>query len=187
MLTTIGSGLGSVGYALLATYDTQACLSKCDQTSGCVAANIYFERAPTSRIDPAIGCDDLDPPSTTLIKCAFWGHAINAQVATDYGEAQYNSKVAIRGSNGYVKDSAILESMAATETVSALSSTSAATSTSVPSEVVTVSSIRMPSPSSTTTQASSTVHESDSPRRLGLSLMAMISTALACITLLALL
>ncbi|KAG9728145.1 hypothetical protein KCU73_g12442, partial [Aureobasidium melanogenum] len=42
---------GYLGFTTLASYDVQACASKCDAIRGCSGINIYFERDPT--LEPA--------------------------------------------------------------------------------------------------------------------------------------
>ncbi|OCK84336.1 hypothetical protein K432DRAFT_414050 [Lepidopterella palustris CBS 459.81] len=89
---------GYLGYKSLTTYDVSACAKACDGVKGCSAFNIYFER------DPALapGADCLNPNSTTVIKCVYWGGPVTAENAVNKGQWRNNFQVVIAGSNGYV-------------------------------------------------------------------------------------
>lgn len=63
-----------MGFTTLQTYDVQGCANQCSAINGCASFNIYFERDPT--VDPGQNCPN--PPSTTTIKCVFWGGPVNA-------------------------------------------------------------------------------------------------------------
>jgi hypothetical protein len=85
-----------MGLYTLTSYNPAFCQSKCDQASGCVAFNIYFERDPT--LDPnAMNC--RDPASTTNIKCTLWGVPLSAAEATNDGQYRNEFQVVIAGSN----------------------------------------------------------------------------------------
>lgn len=92
-----------MGYTLLPAYDANLCAQKCNAITGCNSINIYFERNPT--LDP----DDpscSNPPSTTNIKCVFWGGSVSAENALNTGQWRGDFEVVIAGSNGYVKQGA---------------------------------------------------------------------------------
>lgn len=61
--------------------------------------HLVFERDPS--VDPGTGTNCNDPPSTTLIKCSFWGSPIDSSTATNTGQWRMNFHVLIAGSNGY--------------------------------------------------------------------------------------
>ncbi|TKA82957.1 hypothetical protein B0A55_01544 [Friedmanniomyces simplex] len=88
-----------LGYYELKSYDAGACTALCDQTSGCVGTNLYFERDPS--LLPAAACPN--PTALTVIKCALWGSPVTAQQATNDGQYQASFHVLIAGSNGYMK------------------------------------------------------------------------------------
>lgn len=88
-----------LGYQTMTTYDAGQCLSLCDNTTGCVGANLYYERNPT--LNPADACPD--PPAQTLIKCELWGSPITLAAATNYGQYREQFHVVIAGSNAYMK------------------------------------------------------------------------------------
>lgn len=90
---------GYLGYTALESYDTNACATRCEATQGCAGFNIYFERDPT--VDPGNGCPN--PPSTTVIKCAFWTGDVSAALAVNKGQYRDQFQVVIAGSNGYMK------------------------------------------------------------------------------------
>ncbi|KAK7978785.1 hypothetical protein PG988_006275 [Apiospora saccharicola] len=99
-LNSANNDYGFLGLINLASYDTQACATACDNTNGCSAINIYFER------DPSLSPDDKDcpnPASTTTIKCVFWGGPVNPNNAGDKGKPISQFQVVMAGSNGYVK------------------------------------------------------------------------------------
>jgi hypothetical protein len=88
-----------LGYQTMSTYDAGQCLALCDSTTGCVGANLYFERNPT--LNPADACPN--PTAQTLIKCALWGSLITPAAATNYGQYREQFHVVIAGSNAYMK------------------------------------------------------------------------------------
>ncbi|KAG9520826.1 hypothetical protein KCV07_g4022, partial [Aureobasidium melanogenum] len=88
-----------LGFTLLSSYDVQTCTSKCSAISGCNSVNIYFERDPSSSTD---GPSCLDPPSFINVKCVYWGGAVAAANANNYGQMRGNFQVLISGSNGYM-------------------------------------------------------------------------------------
>ncbi|KAK8085995.1 hypothetical protein PG994_000969 [Apiospora phragmitis] len=99
-LQAANNDYGYLGFTTLTSYDTQACATACDNTSGCSAINIYFER------DPSLNPDDFscpNPASTTTIKCVFWGGPVDADNAKDKGKPISQFQVVMAGSNGYVK------------------------------------------------------------------------------------
>lgn len=51
--------------------------------------------------EPGDTCED--PPSTTVIKCVFWGGPVTSDTATNEGQWREDFHVVIAGSNGYVK------------------------------------------------------------------------------------
>ncbi|KAI0376803.1 hypothetical protein F5Y04DRAFT_273547 [Hypomontagnella monticulosa] len=92
---------GYLGFNTLSSYDTQNCASQCDNIwRGCIGFNIFFERDPS--LNPGQGCQN--PPSTTNIKCIFWGGTVSRETATNDGQYQANFHVVIAGSNGYMKN-----------------------------------------------------------------------------------
>ncbi|KAK6004284.1 hypothetical protein QM012_009134 [Aureobasidium pullulans] len=93
------SSYGYLGFTTLASYDVQACASKCDSIRGCSGINIFFERDPT--LEPADACPN--PASTTTIKCVFWGGYVAAANAKNKGQWRNKFHVVIAGSNGYMK------------------------------------------------------------------------------------
>lgn len=111
--TTSFSGLtGSVslstymGLYTLNKYDPALCASYCDQATGCLGINLYFERDPS--VNPADACPN--PASMTNIKCTLWGSQVTAASANNEGQwrgpgdAQGQAfHVVIAGSNGYSK------------------------------------------------------------------------------------
>ncbi|GAB7345790.1 hypothetical protein MBLNU457_4054t2 [Dothideomycetes sp. NU457] len=89
-----------MGYSTLDTYDTGACAARCTNTKGCMSFNIYYERDPS--VNPTSTC--TDPPSTTVIKCVYYGGPVTANSATNTGGYSYDFHVVIAGSNGYVNN-----------------------------------------------------------------------------------
>lgn len=91
-----------MGFTTLSTYSTTQCAAKCNAINGCLSFNLYFERDPT--LDPnANSCPN--PPSTTNIKCVFWGGPVSAASANNYGQWRSQFQVVIAGSNGYTNNS----------------------------------------------------------------------------------
>jgi hypothetical protein len=91
-----------LGVAELSAYDAAACAKQCDERAGCTAINVYFERTPTLQL----GDDCRNPPSSTLVKCTFWGEAVTEKNAQNTGYTEQGFVVAIAGSNGYNKGDA---------------------------------------------------------------------------------
>ncbi|KFY40340.1 hypothetical protein V495_05477 [Pseudogymnoascus sp. VKM F-4514 (FW-929)] len=89
---------GYMGYTTLSTYDTSQCATQCSQIHGCYGFNIFFERDPS--VEAGTGC--MDPPSTTVIKCSFWGGYVAAENALNTGQWRSDFHVVIAGSNGYM-------------------------------------------------------------------------------------
>lgn len=79
-----------------------ACAAACNKINGCISINIYFERDPTVNPDSPI-C--ANPPSTTNIKCVFWGGPVTLSSATNTGQYRDQFQVVIAGSNGYTNNS----------------------------------------------------------------------------------
>lgn len=88
-----------MGLYTLQQYNPDLCASQCNQVSGCLAFNLYFERDPS--LNPADACPD--PSSITNIKCTLYGSQISAKSATNVGQYRENFHVVIAGSNGYNK------------------------------------------------------------------------------------
>ncbi|KEQ68676.1 hypothetical protein M436DRAFT_26027, partial [Aureobasidium namibiae CBS 147.97] len=93
---------GYLGYTTLPTYDVASCSKKCDFIVGCQAFNIYFERDP--KVEPGSGDNCDNPPSTTNIKCSFWGGPVTKENAVNTGQWRKNFQIVIAGSNGYVNN-----------------------------------------------------------------------------------
>ncbi|KAJ4408079.1 hypothetical protein N0V91_003427 [Didymella pomorum] len=98
------NALGYMGFTLLDTYDTNLCASKCNEIYGCNAFNIAFERSPSKDPSPKGGACD-QPPTTTFIKCVFWGGPVTTANAVNSGQYRNEYQVVIAGSNGYVNKS----------------------------------------------------------------------------------
>ncbi|KAF1980076.1 hypothetical protein BU23DRAFT_411617, partial [Bimuria novae-zelandiae CBS 107.79] len=96
-LPASSSGEKYINYITLDSYDTESCAANCTAQEECHSINIYFERAPTVKV----GEDCVDPPSTTIIKCAFWGSTVTEENATNKGHTEEAFVVAVAGSNGY--------------------------------------------------------------------------------------
>ncbi|KAI1505953.1 hypothetical protein F5X99DRAFT_427835 [Biscogniauxia marginata] len=93
------SAYGYLGYTTLTSYDTEACATQCNSITGCLGYNIFFERDPS--VEPGAGCSN--PPSTTVIKCVFWGGYVEAANTKNEGQWRGDFHVVIAGSNGYMK------------------------------------------------------------------------------------
>ena len=91
-----------LGVAELSVYDAQNCTAQCDAQTGCTAVNMFFERTPTLNLGK--GCTDA--PSSTVIKCVFWGDAVTKQNTVNTGFTDNGFVVVIAGSNGYNKGQA---------------------------------------------------------------------------------
>ncbi|KAF3043553.1 hypothetical protein E8E11_006441 [Didymella keratinophila] len=94
-----------LGVAELSTYNVANCTAACDTQTGCTAVNIFFERTPTLNLGP--GCTNA--PSSTVIKCVFWGDAVTKQNTVNSGYTDNGFVVVIAGSNGYNKGEAAKE------------------------------------------------------------------------------
>jgi hypothetical protein len=88
-----------LGYTQLQQYDADECAAQCSSMSRCIAINLYFERAPL--VDPNPQCKN--PPSTTLIKCAFWGEPITIDGTCETGQWRGDFQIVIAGSNSYTQ------------------------------------------------------------------------------------
>ncbi|THX57875.1 hypothetical protein D6D06_03446 [Aureobasidium pullulans] len=100
-LKASNNAYGYMGYTVLSEYSTDICASKCDAIEGCAAFNLYYER------DPTVNPNDqscANPPSTTNIKCVFWGGPVNGENAKNAGQWRKDFHVVIAGSNGYVSN-----------------------------------------------------------------------------------
>ncbi|PSK58746.1 hypothetical protein B9Z65_6761 [Elsinoe australis] len=98
-LQASNNAYGYMGYTLLPSYNTTLCATTCTAIAGCQSFNLYFERNPS--VDPnSPTC--LNPPSTTNIKCVFWGGPATADNAVNTGQWRGKFHVVIAGSNGYV-------------------------------------------------------------------------------------
>lgn len=86
-----------IGYSELESYDTNNCSAQCDKIDRCKAINIYFERTPTLHL--AYECQDA--PSSTVIKCVFWGERLYDTDVRNWGHRDWKFDVIIAGSNGY--------------------------------------------------------------------------------------
>jgi hypothetical protein len=95
------SAYGYMGLTTLDHYDPTECADKCNAISGCVGINIYFERDPS--LEPGAACEN--PPSTTVIKCTFWGGYVAPENADNTGQWRNSFQVVISGSNGYMSTS----------------------------------------------------------------------------------
>ncbi|KAF2681786.1 hypothetical protein K458DRAFT_420551 [Lentithecium fluviatile CBS 122367] len=90
-----------LGYHALKDYSISDCAEYCEETDGCEAFNIFFERSP--KVDPNPKCKN--PPSTTLITCSLWSLSpgkARAAASNDRGW-RYEFHVVIAGSNGYIR------------------------------------------------------------------------------------
>lgn len=88
-----------LGYSSMDSYDTEQCATQCNQEDGCQAFNIFIERSPTV----SVGSECPNPPSTSIIKCALWGSAVDKANTNNAGYTDNSFVVAIAGSNGYVQ------------------------------------------------------------------------------------
>jgi hypothetical protein len=91
-----------LGYISLDSYDTNACASNCTAKDECQSINIFFERNPTLEV----GTDCPNPPSTTTIKCVFWGSGVAKKNTNNQGYQDKAFVVAVAGSNGYFNEKA---------------------------------------------------------------------------------
>lgn len=94
-----------LGVSELSSYDVGNCTAQCDAQSGCTAVNIFFERTPTLNLGPSC----TNAPSSTVIKCVYWGDAVTKQNTVNSGYTDNGFVVAIAGSNGYNKGAAAQE------------------------------------------------------------------------------
>jgi hypothetical protein len=102
-LNASNSAYGYLGYTTYKTYDVASCAAKCNSIAGCVSYNMFYERSPSIELGSGeSGC--TNPPSTTFIKCAFWGGPATAANANNYGQWRNKFQVVITGSNGYVSN-----------------------------------------------------------------------------------
>lgn len=53
-------------------------------------------------MEPGTGCEDPDP--LIVVKCTFWGSALDKTTATNDGQWRADFHVVIAGSNGYTSD-----------------------------------------------------------------------------------
>lgn len=133
-LTASNSADQYVGFTLMSSYDVAACGQQCTSMSGCNSFNIYFERDP--QYDPSIaGCNN--PASTVNVKCVFWGGAVTADNANNFGQMRDGFNVVIAGSNGYIAGS-FAAKLAAKATATSSSSSAAASATDVAGNIYTI-------------------------------------------------
>lgn len=97
------TGNGYLGVSFLSEYSPSNCSAQCDAQPACTAINLYFERTPT--LNPGSECSD--PPSSTVIKCVFWGEAVTKKKALNTGYTEQSFVVVVAGSNGYNKGDAV--------------------------------------------------------------------------------
>ncbi|KAG9605809.1 hypothetical protein KCU77_g801, partial [Aureobasidium melanogenum] len=93
------NAFGYMGFDTFDDYNVNTCAQRCTAKYGCVSFNIYFER------DPSVNPDDAscsNPPSSTTIKCVYWGGQVTLDNAVNKGQMRGGFTVAIAGSNGYV-------------------------------------------------------------------------------------
>ena len=91
-----------LGFIAMESYDTNACALNCTAMEKCQSINIFFERDPS--LKP--GDDCVNPPSTNVIKCVFWGSPALEATATNKGYTNEAFAVVVAGSNGYHKSDA---------------------------------------------------------------------------------
>ncbi|KAG9967114.1 hypothetical protein KCU61_g655, partial [Aureobasidium melanogenum] len=133
-LTASNSADQYAGYTLMSSYDVAGCGQQCTSMSGCNSFNIYFERDP--QYDPSIiGCNN--PASTVNVKCVFWGGAVTADNANNFGQFRDGFNVVIAGSNGYIAGSYAAK-LAAKATATSSSSSAAASATDVAGNIYTI-------------------------------------------------
>jgi hypothetical protein len=101
-LNASSTGDNYLGYIELESYDTNACASNCTLQDECQSINIFFERNPTLEV----GSECPNPPSTTTIKCAFWGNGVDKKNTHNEGYENKAFVVAVAGSNGYFNEKA---------------------------------------------------------------------------------
>ncbi|KAI5239551.1 hypothetical protein E4T47_09330 [Aureobasidium subglaciale] len=95
------NAFGYMGFDTFDTYDVTTCAQRCTAKRGCVSVNMYFER------DPSVNPDDAscsNPPSVTMIKCAYWGGPVTEANTVNKGQPRGGFEVKIAGSNGYVSN-----------------------------------------------------------------------------------
>ncbi|KAI5245761.1 hypothetical protein E4T43_02896 [Aureobasidium subglaciale] len=93
---------GYLGYTTMSSYDVAGCSKRCNAIVGCQAFNIYYERDP--KVEPGSGDYCSNPPSTTSIKCSFWGGPVTKENAVNAGQWRKDFQIVIAGSNGYVNN-----------------------------------------------------------------------------------
>ncbi|KAK6002891.1 hypothetical protein QM012_001641 [Aureobasidium pullulans] len=168
-LTASNSADNYMGFTLLSSYDVSTCASGCSAITGCNSVNIYFERDPSVNPDSP-NCSN--PPSVINIKCVYWGGAVTAANANNFGQWRDDFQVLIAGSNGYV-NSTYAAQLAGASSVS--SSSAAASSTSASS--TSASSTSASSTSASSTSASSTSASSTSASSTSASSTSASSTS----------
>jgi hypothetical protein len=65
-----------MGYSTVNTFDTELCVTKCNEKEGCLGFNIYVERDPS--LNPG-------PDAVANIKCSFWVGPVYTDTATNTG------------------------------------------------------------------------------------------------------
>ncbi|CAD0082179.1 unnamed protein product [Aureobasidium vineae] len=132
-LTASNSADQYVGFTLMNSYDVAGCGQKCTAMDGCNSFNIYYERDP--QYDPSVaGC--ANPPSTVNVKCVFWGGAVTADNANNFGQMRDGFNVVVAGSNGYIAGSYAAKLLAKATATS--SSPAAASATDVAGNIYTL-------------------------------------------------
>jgi hypothetical protein len=86
-------------YDELNDYDSLDCARRCDETKGCKAFNIFFERTPALNVGPQCKTS----LSSTTIKCALWGKELKGSDAKNVGYKRWDFWVVVAGSNAYNK------------------------------------------------------------------------------------
>merc|ERR1712230_259531 len=69
----------------------------CKKDEGCVGFNMYFERSPSYATSDTC----RDPPSTTYIKCTFYGFPISTEASTNKQQHRHDFDVVRAGSNAH--------------------------------------------------------------------------------------
>ncbi|KAI7051746.1 hypothetical protein KC362_g13 [Hortaea werneckii] len=92
--------IGYHGLRTIGEYDPELCAELCKKDEGCVAFNMYFERSPSYATSDTC----RDPPSTTYIKCTFYGFPISAEASTNKQQHRHDFDVVRAGSNAYNRE-----------------------------------------------------------------------------------
>ncbi|KAI6859743.1 hypothetical protein KC338_g6217 [Hortaea werneckii] len=92
--------IGYHGLRTIGEYDPELCAEHCKKDEGCVSFNMYFERSPSYATSDTC----RDPPSTTYIKCTFYGFPISAEASTNKQQHRHDFDVVRAGSNAYNRE-----------------------------------------------------------------------------------